>query len=244
MFPALEILTPTTRVAASALVSIYFAIGQVCMGGIAWAIPYWRTYLQVIYPPSLLIFTFYWISDESIRWMVTKQKYQDVLDVLTKIAKVNKKTLPEKALEGLRYNIENQEQFSVNTVDEEGKEQKPVSPARLVLRSKVLILRVLKASVWWITCTFCFYGLSINSTVVLKGNRYVNFMLSSAIEIPGHFISYFGLTYFGRKKTIFTAFLIGGLCLLSFPFIPDGNYITFYIFIFYFTVILFQKLHN
>lgn len=176
------------------------------------------------------MFTFYWISSESIRWMITKHKYQEAIDVLTKIAKENKKTLPEKALEGLRYNQENKEKFLMNTVDEEGKEQKAVSPFKLVLRSKVLILRVLKASIWWITCTFCFYGLSINSTV-LKGNMYVNFMMSAAIEIPAHIISFFSLSYFGRKKTIFTAFLIGGLCLVSFPFIPDGNSITFHNFL-------------
>lgn len=223
MFSALESLTPKTRVAGGALMFIFFAIGQILMGAIASVITYWRTFLQVVYPPSLLMFVFYWISDESIRWLITNHKYQEALEVLNKIATQNKVELPDKALESLKFNIENADKFDHDTVvDLKGNEQKHVSPLRLVLKSKVLILRVLKASVWWITCTFCFYGLSINSATVLKFNPYVNYILSATVEIPAHIVGYFGLTYFGRKKTIFTAFFIGGLSLLSFPFISEG----------------------
>lgn len=228
----MESLTPTTRVAGGAVMFIYFAIGQILMGAIASGITYWRTFLQVIYPPSLLMFIFYWISDESIRWLITKRKYQEAIDVLNKIATQNKAELQDKALESLKFNIENADKFDLDTVDEKGNEQKHVSPLRLVLKSKILILRVFKASVWWITCTFCFYGLSINSATVLKFSPHVNYILSATVEIPAHIVGYFGLTYFGRKKTIFTAFFIGGISLLAFPFITEGNK-RFYVFVIY-----------
>lgn len=192
------------------------------MGFLAWGFPYWRTFLQVMYAPSLLAFGFYLVLDESVRWLISKQKYQKAMDTIKKIAAVNGKTVTEKVLKDLQYNIDNCRKFKEEETKATYPKEKEIPAWRLVLRSRILMLRVLKVSVWWITCIFCVYGLSIYSTV-LPGNSYVNFILTSVAEIPSQIVGYYGMTHFGRKGTLFVSFLGGGLSLLTFAFIPTGN---------------------
>lgn len=223
LFPAVEIVIPQMREAISVLINIYYVIGHILMGFAGWALPYWRTYLLVIYSPALLIFIYYWIINDSIKWLITKRRYKRAIYILTKIATENNKILSDKALESLRFNDENKKMFAVGAVDINGNETKHISALRLLLKSKILILRFLKISIVGIATTFCLFGMSINSSTVLMYSRYVNYILAATVEIPGNVISYFSLRYFGRKKTIFTSLLIGGLSLCSFVLIPEGN---------------------
>lgn len=140
------------------------------------------------------------------------------MDTIKKIADVNGKTVPKKAFLDLQYNIDKFKEEVTKYADI----KKEIPAWQLVLRSKILMLRVMKVSVWWITCIFCVYGLSIYSTV-LPGNTYVNFILTSVAEIPSQIVGYYGMTYFGRKGTLFVSFLGGGLSLITFVFIPTGN---------------------
>ncbi|XP_013147031.1 PREDICTED: organic cation transporter protein-like isoform X2 [Papilio polytes] len=89
-----------------------------------------------------------------------------------------------------------------------------------VIRSRVLMSRLCICAFWWVTVTFIYYGLSINS-VSLAGNSYVNYILTSLIEIPGYALSVVTLDRFGRKKSIITAYFVCGISLLALPFIPS-----------------------
>jgi len=61
-------------------------------------------------------------------------------------------------------------------------------------------------SYMWAVVGFCYYGLTA-STMVMKGNVYLNYCLSGLVMIPAS-VSIFILRRFGRKKPIFY-FLIG-----------------------------------
>lgn len=47
-----------------------YTLGQIVMPFIAWAVPYWRHFLRVIYAPTLIILTYAFFLDESIRWQI------------------------------------------------------------------------------------------------------------------------------------------------------------------------------
>lgn len=191
------------------------------MGGVAWGFPYWRTFLQVVYPPTILVFVFYWLIEESSRWLLTKKRYQEVLDNVLLAAKSNGKQISDQTMSALKFNAENASKFE-NNDESKASAEKTQSPYLQVFKSKTMVLRLLKCSFWWITCVFCFYGLSINA-VALAGNLYLNFIFAALVEIPAHLLGLFGVSYIGRKWTIFTAFVIGGICNLSFAFIPDDE---------------------
>lgn len=217
LIPAIEIVIPSRREAISSLISFYYMIGHMAMGFTAWALPYWRTYILVMYSPALLVCAYYWIISDSIKWLVSKGRYQKAINILIEIAKENNKTLPDKSLESLKFNEKNKRNLDVDA--EGGNELKQISAMRHLLKSKILILRFLKLSVVGIATIFCLSGMSINSATVLMYSRYENYVLAAAVGLPMTIISYFSLKYFGRKKTILTSLLVGGLSLCAFVFI-------------------------
>ncbi|CAH2047643.1 unnamed protein product, partial [Iphiclides podalirius] len=48
-----------------------------------------------------LTICYYWILGESVRWLLSKQKYTEARSALQEVAKVNKTTISEKSLEAL-----------------------------------------------------------------------------------------------------------------------------------------------
>lgn len=91
-----------------------------------------------------------------------------------------------------------------------------------IVKSRVLLRRVCTTPIWWITTTFVYYGLSINSTS-LSDTMYLNFILTCAIEIPGYFTAVLLLDRVGRKFTLSGGFFLSAVCNIAFAFIPTGK---------------------
>ncbi|XP_047517117.1 organic cation transporter protein-like isoform X3 [Pieris napi] len=211
---ALEMVGINRRVLGGNMISCAFAMGQAFVSLIAWGIPEWRTLTRVLYAPSFIFILYCFIIEESVRWLLSKGKIKDAARIIFKAAEINKKKLSPETIKLLTdENV--QLEGSVPTNDD-----KKESLAMQVLRSRVLMSRLFICSFWWITVTFIYYGLSINS-VSLGGNSYVNFLLTALVEIPGYCLSVLTLDRFGRKASIMTAFFVCGLSLLGLPFIPE-----------------------
>lgn len=65
-----------------------------------------------------------------------------------------------------------------------------------------------------ITITLVYYGLSLSS-VELNGDKYLNFMLVNAIEVPAFLTSWYFMEHYSRRKTQAFSFLFSGIgCVL------------------------------
>lgn len=207
------------RVLGGNLITCSFAVGQITLALFAWAIPDWKTLTRVLYAPSIVFIFYYYFIEESIRWLLSKGKKKEAAKIIFKAAIINKKKLSQEYIKQL--------------TEDSAEEQKPKEPSISdvkapsllwqVLKSRIIMSRLCICSFWWITLTFIYYGLSINS-VSLGGNSYVNYMLMSMVEIPGYCLSVLTLDRFGRKISIMTAFFICGFSLVAFPFVPDRKY--------------------
>ncbi|CAH2047651.1 unnamed protein product, partial [Iphiclides podalirius] len=216
---ALEMVGIKKRVLCGNIVSCTFAVGQAYVALVAWAVPYWRTLTKIIYAPSLLFLLYYFVIEESVRWLLSKGKKKEATRIIFKAAAVNKKKLSP---ESIKHLTEETADTSKQTEDEPAISQaKSPSIMLQVLKSRVLMVRLLICSFWWITVTFIYYGLSINS-VSLAGNSYVNYVLTSLIEIPGYCLSVVTLDRFGRKRSTITGYFVCGLSLISLPFVPTS----------------------
>lgn len=216
----MELVGPKRRVLGGTILCMFYSTGAMMLGVFAWALPYWRNLLRVIYAPSLLFISYFWITHESIRWLISKGRYESAVKILKKAAKTNGVTLTEKSMESLYSNVDMKNMNRNNSPQHEEREIE-LSPSRQVLRSPIILGRVLKCSFWWITCTFVYYGLSINA-VSLAGNPYLNYILVSTVELPAYLTSFFLLDRIGRKYTLCAAFLSSGIACLAFPFLPSG----------------------
>ncbi|XP_075975382.1 organic cation transporter protein-like [Anticarsia gemmatalis] len=209
---ATEFVGPKYRVLTSATCTSMFAVGQVVMASVAWIIQPWRYMIMALHIPPFLIVSYYWILDESVRWLLSKQKYVEAKEVLEKVSRVNKKEISEKSMHALLNP-------PPPPPKPEGAEEAP-SVVVAIFRSPVLLRRVLTTPIWWITTTFVYYGLSINATS-LSDTMYLNYILTCAIEIPGFYTAPLVLDRIGRKATLSTGYLFSAACNIAFAFMPQ-----------------------
>lgn len=97
----MELVGPSYRVLACAILSICFALGEILLGVAAWYIYSWRTFLRVVYAPGFILIFYYWLIPESLRWLISKNRISKVQHVLKRMSKINNKHLSDKSLEVL-----------------------------------------------------------------------------------------------------------------------------------------------
>jgi OCT family organic cation transporter-like MFS transporter 4/5 len=105
----------------------------------------------------------------------------------------------------------------------ESKKSKDEPRIAQIRNSPKILLRLLICSFCWLTNTFVYYGLSLNSTE-FAGNKYINFILVTAIEIPGNILVFPLLNTIGRKATLCGSFILSGIFCLAIQFIPKVEY--------------------
>ena len=54
-----------------------------------------------------------------------------------------------------------------------------------------------------------------NSGNLAPGDPYMNFLLSSLVEVPGYTLGYFGMEKLGRRMTVCITLIISGIALLT-----------------------------
>lgn len=211
---------PKYRVIAGAMLNTFFAVGQVIMGLIAWGVPAWRPLTLALYIPQLFTLAFFWVMPESVRWLMSKGRYEESEALLKEAARLNRKQLSEKSLDALRRTAEEEKLHKALQ-----KEQHVNEPWLIikVFRHKRVLLRCLVAPVWWISMTLIYYGLSINA-VNMSGNGYVNYMAVSAAEIPGFWIAVLFLPIIGRRPVLITGFWLCAACQVAYMLMPSGEY--------------------
>ncbi|XP_075975667.1 organic cation transporter protein-like [Anticarsia gemmatalis] len=205
---ATEFVGPRYRVIATTVCASMFAIGQTVLAAVAWIVQPWRTMILVLHVPCFLIISYYWVLEESVRWLLSKEKYVEAKRVLEKVAKVNKKEISDKSMNAL-----------LNPPPPPSQSGDAEAPTVIVaiFRSPVLFRRVLTTPIWWITTTFVYYGLSINATS-LSDTMYLNYILTCLIELPGSVVAVLILNRIGRKATLSAGFLLCAVCNFAFAF--------------------------
>ncbi|XP_061720892.1 solute carrier family 22 member 1-like [Cydia pomonella] len=183
--------------------------GLIILPFIAWAVPYWRYFLRVIYAPALILLTYSFFLDESIRWLFSKGKKERAIKIIEKISKRNNVTIEKQILNKLDY--------------QEEEESTDFSDWKLLLKtfkSRIMMQRFLVCMVWWFTITLINYGMMISS-VSFGGNKYVNFSLLMLMDIPANVFYWVALSKYRRKMPLLLSFLVGGVFCVAQPFVPS-----------------------
>jgi MFS family permease len=212
---ATEIVGPKYRVMTSATMSSMFALGQVLLGAIASLVYDWRKLSLVLFTPIFLLVLYRWLITESPRWLISKNKTDEAKLTLERAARLNGRQISDKSKNYLLTAIS--KQIPNNLGEKDG------NLFLRVVKSPVLLRRCCTTPVLWMTTTFIYYGLSINS-VSLSGNMYLNYIATAAIEIPGFWTAVLILDKIGRRTTLFIGYATCGLCCIGFAFTPKSMY--------------------
>lgn len=206
------------RVLGSTITCCIFAIGEILLGVFAMWLKSWRALLRMVYGPALLGIFLPFLIPESVRWLLANGKQDKVEKVYRNMARMNGFTVTEEAVVAFKeLNIVKTEKTEQPTITEKN------GPVLQVLKSSVILTRLLACSFCWLTNTFVYYGLSLNS-VAFAGDKYTNFMLVAAVEIPAYFSTWLLTDCIGRKPTLSGSFLLSGAFCLAIQFIPADTW--------------------
>ncbi|CAG5132593.1 unnamed protein product, partial [Candidula unifasciata] len=197
----MELVGPSKRMFVGILVNIFWSLGVMFLGGIAYFIRDWNYLQMALSFPSLLLFTYWWLIPESPRWLLARGRDEEAEIIIRHAARVNGVTVPEKLFDGITFD-EAYRRESLCRI---------FTAPRYLLRLAILCYN-------WLAAAMVFYGLSLNSGN-LAGNIYINFELMGLVEIIAYIICLALLNRVGRKIVHITCMIVGGGACLSTIFI-------------------------
>ncbi len=198
----MELVGRKKRAIGSVIISFVFSMGQVLLGVVAMYVRKFRLMLRIFYIPTFLVLSYIWIIPESIRWLLSKGRNQEAVNIIKKAAKMNGVELSANTLDSLRKCSND------GVVEKKGN-------IMMLTKSRILSLRLLNCCFCWFTNGFVYYGLSVQS-VALGGNKYINFIMVSIGEVPAVALTYILLQRVGRRWTLTCSMVLAGIvCFLS-----------------------------
>lgn len=207
---AIELVGPKRRVAAATIITIFYAIGEACLGILASQLQNWRWLLRVLYAPAALQILFLWILPESVRWLLSQGKEERAASVLRRAAKVNKRYLPEEQLDELLAN-------NRSKLEQANESQYPIMQT-----ARFFVWRIANCCFCWFTHTLVALGLSLNS-VNLGGSKYNNFMMNGFVQIPGLLLPLIIMDRIGRRYSLCASMLVCAICMGTSAAIGSGR---------------------
>ena len=200
----IEVVGKSKRVFCGVVIEYFFVSGELLLALAAWYFQDWQKIQLVVVVPGLLFLSYYFLLPQSIRWLILKGKFNRAKAELNKIANGNGVDLPS-----------DQELALFKKVDDEIETQNSEETLLNLLKTPVLLGRLLNVFLNWTVITMIYYGLSMNAAS-LSGDIFLNFALLSLAEIPGYTLSFLGMTYIGRRISLASSLFIGGIsCLIS-----------------------------
>ncbi|CAD5218745.1 unnamed protein product [Bursaphelenchus okinawaensis] len=200
----MELVGPSKRKIASIFTGIFFALGQMFLGIMAYYLRDYQHLQLAISAPAIVFISYWWLIPESARWLVSQKRFEDADKVIRKAARWNKTTVPEKWWEEL--------ETEGTTSTKEGP-QKKHNFVDLVRTPK---LRRISISIMlcWPIVSMVYYGVSMN-TNFLGGNLYTTFIFGALIEIPSVLAVFVLIDKIGRRPLLSGGFTIASLCMIS-----------------------------
>lgn len=203
---ATEYVGPKHRAMAGTFTWYFWTGALMMIALLAYLIRDWRKLSMITSAPGLLLFIFWILVPESVRWLTTHKRTGEAEKLLKRVAKTNKKTMPEESL-GL---------------PEDQKVTEREAGFMDLFGSRSMTKKTVISWISWFVNAQVYFGVSLGS-VLLGGNMYLNFFLTSLVEIPGNAFAIYAMNRFGRKKVVVIGLVVAAIANLLVTVIPDDR---------------------
>ncbi|KAK5967982.1 MFS domain-containing protein [Trichostrongylus colubriformis] len=189
--------------------TITFVIGYIAAGLLHLLISNWRWLYFAISVPGLLTIPYYWLTPESIHWLITNKKNKEVFRYIRTSSRFNHVEIP---LHECKSTNDSTTEVKKRTFFDMFK-----NPGLVVyLIMNVYILIVMNGTYW---------ALSLFSTELSK-DKMTGFFLSGVVEIPAGLIASALLVYLGRKTVSVLSLTLQAISLMCALYLPVGPQIA------------------
>ncbi|CAF1248938.1 unnamed protein product [Rotaria sordida] len=182
-----ELVSPRKRVMAGAVMTYFYAFGQLWLVLFAYFIRTWRMLLLTTSFLMLPYCLFYLFLPESPRWLISKGRFSEAEKVLRTIAIENKQ----------KFSHEAYEQFKA-TQNRDRHGTVPHAGISSLFRFKITAFITLNLFFQWFAQNIVYYGVS-QSTGSWQVDPYLSFCISAAVELPAFMVIQLLLDRVGRK---------------------------------------------
>ncbi|VDN53705.1 unnamed protein product [Dracunculus medinensis] len=218
----MELVGPSKRKVASVVDGIFFALGQVFLGVMAYFFRNYQYLQLVISLPSVMFLSYWWLFitqqvfrlvPESARWLISLKRFEEADVILQRAAKINGKKLPEawweqiESLDDSKSTAKDQMHKRYNILD--------------LFRTRQIRIRTLACLFIWPVVSMIYYGVSMK-TDFLGGDFYFTFIIGGLSEIPALLLVYLILDRVGRKIVLSAGYFIAAFCILTNLIIPSS----------------------
>lgn len=212
----IEWISSNYRALGGTLIIASFPLGEMILGVVAMYVHNFRHLLRILYVPGLFVVFYFWLVPESPRWLLITGRIERAIKVLKRIAAMNGKKLSDKSIDMLRSQFSPEARITAENETKLTIHQQ----LRLVFGDWRLSWRFLNCCYQWITCCFCYYGLSLIVTHIPGQDRYTSYIIVQAVEIPGALLPVLLLNRMGRKNLMCMSLIIAGISSIIIPWIP------------------------
>ncbi|XP_071115386.1 organic cation transporter protein-like [Haliotis cracherodii] len=193
----MEIVGPSKRMWAGVAMNLFWSAGNIMTALAAYLFRDWKTRQLIVSVPAV-VFAYLFFIPESPRWLLKHGKREEAKGVVANIAKTNKVQLDPQILDEVDIQME-------EVIQE---------PFWNILKSSVMIRRLMIICYIWFAVGMGFYGLTMNVTN-LSGSIYLNFLLFIITEAVAYISCFFLMDRIGRKLLLCISLsLTGAACIL------------------------------
>ncbi|XP_076034212.1 organic cation transporter protein-like isoform X2 [Oratosquilla oratoria] len=211
----LEISSNSLRSYIGSAGSIHWPLGQMLIPAFSYYITEWK-WLQIAYiVPYLYCITYYWTLPESPRWLILRGRYSEVIKLLKKIARWNKRELPSdekllKMLKNINLKVEEnqhaQKNISKNLVT------RAFDQLKELFNSKTRARRTIVMLLCWYATAFVYYGISLIS-INIGSNMYWYMFFGGLVEIAALILLWPMIHYWGRRISLILCIIMCAVCI-------------------------------
>ncbi|KAM3958890.1 organic cation transporter protein [Aphomia sociella] len=190
-----------------------FVIGHMTVPLFAYYFRSWDTFLLSLAVPQIIYLGYFFLLNESPRWLISVGKVEEATKIVKRAATMN--NLPtekiEEALSKLSQdNLSKGDESKLNYMD--------------LIQSTMRKRTVCCCIMWLITGTM-YYGFNqyISQT---NSDTFVSVTAAAGFQIPSNFISIWLMKKLGRKKTMTSVFILGGVFIIALGAVPKIYWVT------------------
>ncbi|KAI5646027.1 sugar transporter domain-containing protein [Phthorimaea operculella] len=193
----------------SALYQVPFNLGHMLLPVFGYFFRDFSDFQLAISIPSVILLSYFVLVPETPRWLIAVKRTDDAINVLERVAKVNNRPTDKirADVEAFQLAVEKNQLRKGNITD--------------LFRTPNIRKNIIAMSYNWLTCSYCFYGVS-QYVGQLSGNVFVNVAAGASVTLLGTLLSIPLLKFFGRKQIVIVFNFIAAFCLIVLAFIPEG----------------------